>query len=203
MRPGRGRSFSINKAPDWLDRVGFVFFPLSSRALSLPVLWLRWWAHGKQSGSRGRGVHLQVSGFLIRSSPGRNQSQAAGTREPAARCPLPGSRTRSGRRCPCRRRESQASERSWRRAFRESEWSGEFSCLAAEGVWGHSGSGHGVNRCGTQADGVQEGTGLGFCLVSLNRIPQPGLQSRDLVQFLRIYPSPSRCSSFLHPLLPS
>ena len=70
--------------------MGFFFSPLSSRALSLPVLWLRWWAHGKQSGSRGRGVHLQVSGFLISSSPGRNQSQAAGTRDPAARCPLPG-----------------------------------------------------------------------------------------------------------------
>lgn len=178
VRPGRGRSFSINKTPDWLDRVRF-FHPSSSRALSLPVLWLRWWAHGKQSGSRGRGVHLQVSCSLI-SSSGRNQSPAAGTRYPAARCPLPGSRTRSRCRCPWRRRESRVSERSWCRAFRESEWSGEFSCLAAEGVWGRPWSGHDANRCGTQADGVQEGTGLDFCLVFLSRIPRPGLLSRDL-----------------------
>ena len=144
-----------------------------------------------------------MSCSLISSSLGRNQSPAAGTRDPAARCPLPGSRTRSRCRCPWRLRESRASERSWCRAFRESEWSGEFSCLATEGVWGHLWSGHGANRCGTQIDGVQEGTGLGFCLVFLSRIPQPGLCLEILVQFLRICPSPSRCSSFLHPLRPA
>lgn len=143
-----------------------------------------------------------MSCSLISSSPGRNQSPAAGTRDPAARCPLPGSRTRSRCRCPWRRRESRVSERSWCRAFRESEWSGEFSCLAAEGVWGRPWSGHGANRCGTQADGVQERTGLDFCLFSAGSHGQ-AFCLEILVQVLRIYPRPSRCSSSLHPLLPS
>ncbi|KAI5278866.1 Ras-Gef Domain-Containing Family Member 1B [Manis pentadactyla] len=57
VRCGWGSSFSINKAPDWL---GGFFFP-ASRALSLPVLGARWWARGREPGSRGLGVHLQES----------------------------------------------------------------------------------------------------------------------------------------------
>ena len=177
-----GSSFSINKAPDWLDGIFC--------ALLLPLLWLRWWARGKQPGSRGPRVHLQVGCSLVSSSHWRNRSPAAGTRPPAARCALPGgpgAARRAARISDCSPaagapggggRFRPASAR-WYRASRKSGGSGESSCLAAEGFWGHPGSGHGASRCGPQPLGPGRGQAW-VIFASLAPIRQPGLLSRDL-----------------------
>lgn len=139
VRCGWGSSFSINKAPDWL---GGFFFP-ASRALSLPVLGARWWARGREPGSRGLGVHLQVGCSLARQFSRETRNPTAGRHGSAALHALPGGprvvlgasralRLPPAAGCPPRWRESPGpGSACWRKAPRKNQGPGKATLHAA------------------------------------------------------------------------